>query len=140
MFVNTKNDTTMTVLEWLTKRTRYSFSVGNFEVIALDRGVQPDDDVYGENVDERLRDLMDADITFTAVLLSPSNTASQSQSHNGYQKVIGQEQDFYQDQKIKYALGIYEKYGDERADILKGMIKKIKFIPIEDVDKLPINS
>ena len=130
----------MTVLEWLTKRTRYSFSVGNFEVIALDRGVQPDDDVYGENVDERLRDLMDADITFTAVLLSPSNTASQSQSHNGYQKVIGQEQDFYQDQKIKYALGIYEKYGDERADILKGMIKKIKFIPIEDVDKLPINS
>ena len=130
----------MTVLEWLTKRTRYSFSVGNFEVIALDRGVQPDDDVYGENVDKRLRDLMDADIIFTAVLLSPSNTASQSQSHNGYQKVIGQEQDFYQDQKIKYALGIYEKYGDERADILKGLIKKIKFIPIEDVDKLPINS
>ena len=130
----------MTVLEWLTKRTRYSFSVGNFEVIALDRGVQPDDDVYGENVDRRLRDLMDADIIFTAVLLSPSNTASQSQSHNGYQKVIGQEQDFYQDQKIKYALGIYEKYGDERADILKGLIKKIKFIPIEDVDKLPINS
>ena len=130
----------MTVLEWLTKRTRYSFSVGNFEVIALDRGVQPDDDVYGENVDKRLLDLMDADIIFTAVLLSPSNTASQSQSHNGYQKVIGQEQDFYQDQKIKYALGIYEKYGDERADILKGLIKKIKFIPIEDVDKLPINS
>lgn len=130
----------MTVLEWLTKRTRYSFSVGNFEVIALDRGVQPDDDVYGENVDKRLRDLMDADIIFTAVLLSPSNTASQSQSHNGYQKVIGQEQDFYQMEKIKYALRIYEMYGDERADILKGMIKKIKFIPIEDVDKLPINS
>ena len=75
----------MTVLEWLKKKTRYSFEEGNLEVISLDRGVQPDDDVYGANVTKRLRDLMEADIIFTAVLLSPSNTASLSQSHNGYQ-------------------------------------------------------
>ena len=126
----------MTVLEWLGKKTRYSFEVGNLEVIALDRGVDPSDDVYGENVDKRLRDLMEADIIFTAVLLSPSNTASLSQSHNGYQKTIGQEQDFYQNDKIKYAIGIYEKYDDERAEMLKGVQKKITFIPIEDVDQL----
>jgi hypothetical protein len=59
-----------------------------------------------------------------------------SQSHNGYQKTIGQEQDFYQNDKIKYAIGIYEKYDDERAEMLKGVQKKIKFIPIEDVDSL----
>ena len=126
----------MTVLEWLKKKTRYSFEEGNFEVIALDRGVQPDDDVYGANVTNRLRDLMEADIIFTAVLLSPSNTASLSQSHNGYQKTIGQEQDFYQDEKIKYAIRIYKMYGDERAGILESARRKIKFIPIEDVDKL----
>jgi hypothetical protein len=126
----------MTVLEWLKKKTRYSFDEGNFEVIALDRGVQPDDDVYGANVTKRLRDLMEADIIFTAVLLSPSNTASLSQSHNGYQKTIGQEQDFYQDKKIKYAIRIYTMYGDERAGILESARRKIKFIPIEDVDKL----
>ena len=126
----------MTVLEWLKKKTRYSFEEGNFEVIALDRGVQPDDDVYGDNVTKRLRDLMEADIIFTAVLLSPSNTASLSQSHNGYQKTIGQEQDFYQDKKIKYAIRIYTMYGDERAGILESARRKIKFIPIEDVDKL----
>ena len=126
----------MTVLEWLKKKTRYSFEEGNFEVIALDRGVQPDDDVYGANVTKRLRDLMEADIIFTAVLLSPSNTASLSQSHNGYQKTIGQEQDFYQDKKIKYAIRIYTMYGDERASILESARRKIKFIPIEDVDKL----
>lgn len=126
----------MTVLEWLKKKTRYSFEEGNFEVIALDRGVQPDDDVYGANVTKRLRDLMEADIIFTAVLLSPSNTASLSQSHNGYQKTIGQEQDFYQDKKIKYAIRIYTMYGDERAGILESARRKIKFIPIEDVDKL----
>lgn len=126
----------MTVLEWLKKKTRYSFTEGNFEVIALDRGVQPMDDVYGANVTKRIRDLMEADIIFTAVLLSPSNTASLSQSHNGYQKTIGQEQDFYQNDKIKYAIGIYQKYEDNKADILMNMQKKIRFIPIEDVDSL----
>ena len=126
----------MTVLEWLEKKTRYSFDEGNFEVIALDRGVNPTDDVYGEYVDQRLRELMEADIIFTAVLLSPSNTASLSQSHNGYQKTIGQEQDFYQNDKIKYAIGIYQKYGDSKADILMNMQKKIRFIAIEDVDRL----
>jgi hypothetical protein len=126
----------MTVLEWLKKKTRYSFDVGNLEVIARDRGIDPDDDVYGQNVDKRLRELMEADIIFTAVLLSPSNTASLSQSHNGYQKTIGQEQDFYQNDKIKYAIGIYQKYKDEKADALLGVQRKIRFIPIEDVDQL----
>ena len=78
--------------------------------------------------------LLSADIIFTAVLLSPSNTSSLSQSHNGYQKTIGQEQDFYQDEKIKYAIRIYNIYGDERAEILESVKRKIKFIPIEDVD------
>jgi hypothetical protein len=126
----------MTVLEWLQKKTRYSFDEGNLEVIALDRGVEPSSDVYGDFVDQRLRELMEADIIFTAVLLSPSNTASLSQSHNGYQKTIGQEQDFYQNDKIKYAIGIYQKYGDSKADILMNMQKKIRFLAIEDVDRL----
>ena len=126
----------MTVLEWLKASTRYSFEEQNFIKIALDRECDPDDDVYGENVTKRQRELMTADIIFTAVLLSPSNTASLSQSHNGYQKTIGAEQDFYQDEKIKYAIKIYETYGDERAGILESVKRKIKFIPIVDVDRL----
>ena len=126
----------MTVLEWLKASTRYSFEEQNFTKIALDRECNPDDDVYGDNVTRRQRELMTADIIFTAVLLSPSNTSSLSQSHNGYQKTIGQEQDFYQDEKIKYAIRIYNIYGDERAEILESVKRKIKFIPIEDVDRL----
>ena len=126
----------MTVLEWLKKSTRYSFEEGTFEKIALDRGCNPQDDVYGDNVTKRQKELMTADIIFTAVLLSPSNTASLSQSHNGFQKVIGQEQDFYKDEKIKYAIRIYKLYDDERADILESVKRKITFIPIEDVDQL----
>jgi hypothetical protein len=129
----------MTVLDWLKASTRYSFETPTFEKIALDRGCNPTDDVYDESVvSKRQRELMTADIIFTAVLLSPSNTASLSQSHNGYQKTIGQEQDFYQDEKIKYAIRIYTAYNDDRGDMLEELAsaKKIRFVPIVDVDKL----
>jgi hypothetical protein len=131
----------MTVLEWLKASTTYSrFDESNLVKIALDRGCNPTDDAYNEAVvTKRQKELMTADIIFTAVLLSPSNTASLSQSHNGYQKTIGQEQDFYQDEKIKYAIRIYTLYEDERAGILENARRKIKFIPIEDVDSLPAN-
>ncbi len=127
----------MTVLEWLKSSTRYSFDEQTFVKIAYDRECDPDADVYGSSVTKRQRELMTADIIFTAVLLSPSNTASLSQSHNGYQKTIGQEQDFYQDEKIKYAVKIYNTYGDERGDILESATrKKIKFMRIVDVDRI----
>lgn len=128
----------MTVLEWLKASTTYTrFDESNFVKIALDRGVDPEDDAYDDTkVTKRLKELMTADIIFAAVLLSPSNTSSLQQSHNGYQKTVGSEQDFYQDDKIKYAIGIYNLYGDERAEVLENMQKKIRFIPIEDVVKL----
>ena len=127
----------MTVLEWLKASTTYArFEEQNFVKIALDRGCDPNDDVYGDSVTKRQRELMTAEIIFTAVLLSPSNTASLSQSHNGYQKTVGAEQDFYQDEKIKDAIRIYNIYDDERAEILESVKRKIKFIPIEDVDRL----
>lgn len=127
----------MTVLEWLEASTRYSFDEQTFIKIALDRECDPEADVYDNNVvTKRQRELMTADIIFTAVLLSPSNTASLTQSHNGYQKTVGSEQDYYQDEKIKFAIGIYKMYDDERADILEGLRKKIRFVPIEDVDRL----
>ena len=127
----------MTVLEWLEASTMYSsFTEKNFVKIAMDRGIDPSSDVYDESVvTKRERDLLTADLIYTAVLLRPSNTASLSQSHNGYQKTVGSEQDFYQDDKIQYAIRIYKKYGDEKAGDLEELAesKKIKFKAIDDV-------
>ena len=83
----------MTVLEWLDASNMYSsFEKKHYIKIAMDRGVDPNADVYDETqVTKRQKDLMDADIIWTAVLKRPSNTASISQSHNGYQKTIGSE-------------------------------------------------
>lgn len=130
----------MTVLEWLDASNMYSsFEPKHYIKIALDRGVDPNADVYDETqVSKRQRDLMEADVIYTAILKRPSNTASLSQSHNGYQKTIGSEQDFYQDDKIQYAIRIYQRYGDEKGEELSELAnaKKIKFIPIVDVDRL----
>ena len=126
----------MTVLEWLSSGTRYSFEQLTFEKIIRDRGCDPDADAYGSEITKRQKDLMEADVIFAAVLLSPSSTSSLSQSHNGYQKTVGSETDRNQDQKINYAIRIYKMYGDERAEILEDTKRKIRFIPIEDVDQL----
>lgn len=128
----------MTVLDWLKAGTRYSFDEQTFVKLAYDRDLDPDTDFSDIPSEDRQRykDLLSADVIFTAVLLSPSNTASISESHNGYQRTIGQEQDFYQNDKIKYAISIYEKYGDERAELLSAAQRKIRFIKIEDVTSL----
>lgn len=126
----------MTVLEWLKAATRYTFDEQTFIKIAYDRGCDPDSDVYGDSVTKRQRDLMTADIIFTAVLLSPSSTSSYQKSHNGYQESIGAETDYYQDDKIKYAIQIYAQYEDEKGEVLDSVKKKIKFIPIVDVIRL----
>ena len=127
----------MTVLEWLDASNMYSsFEKKHYVKIAMDRGVSPDADIYDESqVTQQQRDLMDADIIWTAVLKRPSNTASLSQSHNGFQKTIGSEQDFYQDDKIQYAISIYKRYKDAKGADLEQLMeaKKIKFLGIEDV-------
>ena len=128
----------MTVLEWLEASTMYSsFTEKNFVKIAMDREIDPSDDAY-DDITQKERDLMTADLIYMAVLLRPSNTASLQQSHNGYQKTVGSEQDFYQDDKIQYAIRIYKRYGDEKGEELEQLSskKKIQFIPIEDVDSL----
>lgn len=124
----------MTVLEWLDSSTMYSsFTTKNFIKIAMDRGIDPESDAYAD-ITDRERDLLTADLIFMAVLLRPSNTASLQHSHNGFQKTIGQEQDFYQDEKIKYAIRIYKNYSDPKGEELEEYLKnrKIKFIRIED--------
>jgi len=123
----------ISVLEWLGSKTRYTFDEITLETIARDRGCDPTEDAYGENVTQRQKDLMIADTIFTAVMLSPSSTPSLSQSHNGYQKTLGSETDVFQSRKIDYALAIYKKYDDEKYDILSSTIDKIRFVSIEDV-------
>ena len=124
----------MSVLDWLKAATRYTFDDETFVKIAYDRGISdPDTKSMDDGITKEQRELMLADIIFTAVLLSPSSTSSLSQKHGGFEQTIGSETDYYQDHKIVYAIKIYKIYGDERAEMLESARKKIKFLKIEDV-------
>ena len=91
----------MTVLDWLKGITRYNFEDTTFQTIALGRSVGIDDDISNLNAENK--ELLTADIIFTAVVLSPSSTSSSSISHGGFQMSKGSETDQNQSLKIKYA-------------------------------------
>lgn len=122
----------MTILEWLSSSCRYSFEENTFMRIALDRGIT-DVNEDAMTLTQEQKDLMTADIIFTAVLLSPSSTASQSASHNNFQRTVGSETDIYQSNKISYALGIYKRYNDPNYEALISARPKIKLLKIIDV-------
>lgn len=124
----------MNALDWLKASTRYTFDDATFNKILTDRGISPDTDIISVGQEEK--DLMMADIIFTATFLSPSSTSSLQQSHNGYQKSIGSESDYRFGDKLAYALLIYKRYGDAKAEIIEQTKKKIRFIPIVDVNSL----
>lgn len=122
----------MTILEWLSSSCRYSFEENTFMRIALGRGIT-DVNEDAMTLTQEQKDLMTADIIFTAVLLSPSSTASQSASHNNFQRTVGSETDIYQSNKISYALGIYKRYNDPNYEVLISARPKIKLLKIIDV-------
>lgn len=121
----------MTILDWLTSSTRYSFAEDAFIAIAAGRGIE-DVNADMNTLTEKERDLMIADLIFTAMMLSPSSTSSISRSHNNFQHTVGSETDLYQKDKLNYAMYIYKRYDDPRYEILANAKAKIKFIQIKD--------
>lgn len=121
----------MTILEWLKASTRYTFEETTFQNIALDRKIN--DALDATTLSVRDKELLKADIIFTAVMFSPSSTSSQSASHNGFSKSVGSETDIYQGKKVDYALSVYEKYKDPNYDILLENKPTIKLLTIEDI-------
>ena len=120
----------MTILEWMKVSTRYNFEDTTYEKIGIDREISVADNATTLTIENK--ELLTADIIFTAVILSPSSTASMSVSHNNFQKTIGSESDTYRAQKIAYMKAIYKKYGDPNYDLLNDVVQPIRFIKITD--------
>jgi len=123
----------MTILEWMKASTRYGIEDITFKKIAFDREITDADLDDASTLTVQQKELLQADIIFTAILLSPSNTSSISASHNGYQKTVGAEYDTYRNEKLAFAMYIYKKYNDPKYDLINTAGQKIKLIPIEDV-------
>jgi hypothetical protein len=121
----------MTILEWMRASTRYAMDDNTLEKIASDRFIS-DVSASSDGLTEKQKELLTADIIFTAIVLSPSSVSSHSEQHNGFQRTVGAETDNSQRQKITYAKLVYKKYDDPKFDILAETNKQIRLIPITD--------
>ena len=121
----------MTILEWIKALTWYTLDDGVFEKVALDRNIT-DVTASADTLTIEQKELMTADLIFTAVVLSPSSTSSLSEQHNGFQRTVGSETDIYKNDKIAFAKAIYKKYGDPKYDMLGEAHKPIRQIGITD--------
>lgn len=121
----------MNVLEWIKSCTRYTYENDDvFLRILSERGLDATDSIANATTEQK--ELMQADLIFTSIFLSPSSTSSISISHNGFSKQVGAETDLYQGKKIEFARYIYKKYNDPNYDIMSSSQRPIKFIQITD--------
>ena len=122
----------MTILEWMKAKTRYNFEDTTFQAIAIDREITDTDDASTLTV--RDKELLTADILFTALVLSPSSTSSFSASHNNFQKKEGGETITAASREfdMRWMKSIYAKYADPNYDIINSSERKIKLLSITD--------
>ena len=100
------------IIEYLSGLTAYVFDKSILKRIALDRGVLNVDDC--SELDEKTRDLLKADLYYTAYM-SPNVWASSTHSHGSFTQTIGS-QTVYNEEKerlFKMFMNIYEKYDDK---------------------------
>ena len=104
----------MDIIDYLSGLTGFVFDKAVLQRIALDRRV-----IYvdPESIDQQTRDLLYADLLYTAYL-SPNVWASHTHSHGSYSQTIGSQTIYSVDKERIYNIfmGIYRKYNDVKAD------------------------
>ena len=104
----------MDIIDYLSGLTGFVFDKAVLQRIALDRQALYLDP---ENLDTKTRDLLRADLLYTAYV-SPNVLASSTNSHGSYTKTIGSLTIYNEDKERIYNvfMGIYRKYNDEKLE------------------------
>lgn len=102
------------IIDYLSGLTGFVFDKAVLKCIALDRQVL---DTSPEDVDERTRDLLRADLLYVAYV-SPNVWASSTHSHGSYSQTIGSQTIYVEDKERIYNIfmGIYRKYNDAKLE------------------------
>ncbi len=108
----------ITAIEWLKSKSLYPFEEVTYKVILDDRGVE-DYSTPHLDLTVKQKNLMEADLIFVAVMMSPSSIGAYSVSHAGFNKSVGGAQTTYVKDKINFALKIYAMYDDPKYELLK---------------------
>lgn len=100
------------IIEYLSGLTAYVFDKSVLKRIALDRGVLGIEDCT--ELDEQTRDLLKADLYYTAYM-SPNVWASSTHSHGSFSQTIGSQTIYNEERERLYNMfmRIYTKYNDK---------------------------
>lgn len=102
------------IIDYLSGLTGFIFDKAVLQRIALDRQALYLDP---ENLDTKTKDLLRADLLYTAYV-SPTVWASSTHSHGSFSQTIGSQTIYAEEKERIYNtfMGIYRKYGDEKLD------------------------
>jgi hypothetical protein len=102
------------IIDYLSGLTGFVFDKAVLKRIALDRQVLH---TPPEDVDERTRDLLRADLLYVAYV-SPNVWASSTHSHGSFSQTIGSQTIYIEDKERIYNIfmGIYRKYNDTKLE------------------------
>lgn len=103
------------IIEYLSGLSSFVFDKAVLKRIALDRGAAKVTSY--EELDTRTKDLLRADILYTAYI-SPNVWASHTHSHGSYSQTVGSQTIYAEDKEKLYEIfmGIYRKYDDEKLE------------------------
>jgi hypothetical protein len=102
----------MDIIDYLSGLTGFVFDKAVLQRIALDRQALY---VDPENLDAQTKDLLRADLLYTAYV-SPNVWASHTHSHGSFSQTTGSQTIYNEDKERIYNIfmGIYRKYNDEK--------------------------
>jgi hypothetical protein len=115
------------IIEYLSGLTAFVFDKAVLKRIAYERGVTEVEDY--EDLDEKTRELLKADLLYTAYY-SPNTWASSQQTHGSYSKSIGS-QTLSADSKERLYntfVNIYTKYNDDKLSEVKSSDGNLQWI------------
>lgn len=104
----------MDIIDYLSGLTGFVFDKAVLQRIALDRQALYSDP---ENLDTKTRDLLRADLLYTAYI-SPNVWASHTHAHGSFSQTTGSQTIYNEDKERIYNvfMGIYRKYNDEKLE------------------------
>ena len=107
----------------------FVFDRATLEGIAWEREIT--DVTSFDELDTKTKELLKADLAYAAYY-SPNTWASSTQTHGSYTKTVGAQSVYEENRERLYSLfmGIYEKYNDEKLEVLKGQSGSLQWIDI----------
>ena len=117
------------IIEYLSGLTAYVFDKAVLKRIALDRGVLGLDDC--SELDQKTRDLLKADLYYTAYL-SPNVWASSTHSHGSFSQTIGSQTVYNEEKERLYNMfmNIYKQYDDDKLSEVSASDSNLQWLNI----------